>query len=360
MKLSLSSISNPWFAAATVSLTGHVAAVAVIAGLESTTPADGQAPITVDIVILDDTVAQPAAPIGTAAPDETEMDATLLAVSRPAAPPESSSAPLPNTEQGVEDELDIEPIKRNPATSFTVAKATIVRSFSPDFLNRPKDTKPELPQENPATPLDASSLEFLAAPPSPKSEPAVHLPRSKPPLALTGTQDPVADHSEITFLEPSTPIAADEAEQEADPAAKSLTLDEVPLPRRPQSAAVPDPPATNGTELPASGAVQVASAIHPMPEPVGVTRGVQVVGGNRPPRYPMAARRQGLEGHVLLRIEVDGTGVATRVTVSKSSGHRVLDDSALRAAKDWRFLPALVDGRAASGAVDVPITFRLD
>ncbi len=91
----------------------------------------------------------------------------------------------------------------------------------------------------------------------------------------------------------------------------------------------------------------------------GVTRGVRVAAQNRPPGYPFAARRLELEGQVLLRVEVDRAGAVERVTVTRSSGHGLLDEAARRAVNEWRFLPATVDGEAVSGAVDVPVSFRL-
>ena len=81
--------------------------------------------------------------------------------------------------------------------------------------------------------------------------------------------------------------------------------------------------------------------------------------GNRPPRYPLAAQRRGLEGRVLLAIFVDADGSVRDVRVQESSGHSVLDAAAAKAARDWSFRPALRNGRHVPAWIHLPIDFRL-
>ncbi|HYE00993.1 MAG TPA: energy transducer TonB [Alphaproteobacteria bacterium] len=82
--------------------------------------------------------------------------------------------------------------------------------------------------------------------------------------------------------------------------------------------------------------------------------------GNAPPVYPLAARRQGIEGRVILEVAVDERGRATGVKVAISSGSRLLDEAALKAVRDWRFTPATLGGEPIAARVKVPVTFRLD
>jgi TonB family protein len=58
---------------------------------------------------------------------------------------------------------------------------------------------------------------------------------------------------------------------------------------------------------------------------------------NYPPAYPYMARRMGVQGRVILSIEVRTDGRAGNVSVMKSSGDRLLDESALEAARRWIF-----------------------
>jgi protein TonB len=82
--------------------------------------------------------------------------------------------------------------------------------------------------------------------------------------------------------------------------------------------------------------------------------------GNPAPIYPLAARRRGQEGRVLLTVVVDRTGVVAEARVSESSGHRLLDRSALKAVRQWHFLPAQRRGRAVATTVSVPVVFALE
>jgi periplasmic protein TonB len=77
------------------------------------------------------------------------------------------------------------------------------------------------------------------------------------------------------------------------------------------------------------------------------------------PRYPSIARRRGIEGRVVLRVQVDAEGHPAQVVVLASSSHEVLDKAALRALRKWRFEPAKRAGIAIAGQVDVPVSFRL-
>ena len=80
---------------------------------------------------------------------------------------------------------------------------------------------------------------------------------------------------------------------------------------------------------------------------------------NTLPRYPYLARRRGQEGQVLLRVLVSAAGVAKAISIRRSSGYRLLDEAALKAVRTWRFVPAQKAGNTVSGALDVPVWFRL-
>jgi protein TonB len=89
--------------------------------------------------------------------------------------------------------------------------------------------------------------------------------------------------------------------------------------------------------------------------------GARVAYGQNPlPPYPLAARRLGMEGVVLLDVLVAPDGRAADVRLVRSSGHPPLDDSAVRTVRErWRFIPARRDGAAVESRVTVPIRFRL-
>jgi protein TonB len=82
-------------------------------------------------------------------------------------------------------------------------------------------------------------------------------------------------------------------------------------------------------------------------------------GVNPLPPYPVAARQLGLTGEVLLRVFVAANGQPTNVVVLKSSGHAMLDDSAVETVRTrWRFIPATRNGVPVDDTVQVPIRFH--
>lgn len=77
------------------------------------------------------------------------------------------------------------------------------------------------------------------------------------------------------------------------------------------------------------------------------------------PKYPAAALRSGEAGTVLVAATIDANGVPVDVTIDDRSGNRELDRSALQAVRQWRFQPALRDGKPVPASVRVPVEFAL-
>ncbi|MGQ9685222.1 MAG: energy transducer TonB [Thiobacillaceae bacterium] len=75
--------------------------------------------------------------------------------------------------------------------------------------------------------------------------------------------------------------------------------------------------------------------------------------------YPRAAARLGLEGTVLLEVEVKADGSPDAIRLKRSSGHQILDEDAMRQIASWRFKPATRRGHAHSARVLVPVSYRL-
>lgn len=82
-----------------------------------------------------------------------------------------------------------------------------------------------------------------------------------------------------------------------------------------------------------------------------------------PPKYPADAVRNHISGKVVLRVTVDETGAPTLAEVAsvepESSTH-ALADAAIAAAMQWRYNPALKNGKPTGGEVLVPVDFSLD
>lgn len=80
---------------------------------------------------------------------------------------------------------------------------------------------------------------------------------------------------------------------------------------------------------------------------------------NPKPLYPREARRKGYQGEVVLKVEILSNGQVGQVEVKRSSGHEILDCSALAAVKEWRFIPARKGEKPVPLWVNIPIKFQL-
>jgi protein TonB len=69
----------------------------------------------------------------------------------------------------------------------------------------------------------------------------------------------------------------------------------------------------------------------------------------------------GMEGKVLLKVFVSREGGVLNIEISQSSGYEILDNAALEAVKNWRFVPARQGEtpRDEWVQVQVPVAFVL-
>jgi periplasmic protein TonB len=141
------------------------------------------------------------------------------------------------------------------------------------------------------------------------------------------------------------PFNADETKNNADKAARSAAA-ETPPAGVVQQAVIPTAPDESepgGPKNAGEGAMMSA----------GVINGTK-------PDYPLTARKQGIEGKVMLRVTVGTDGRITSVIVVQSSGHAMLDKAARDGVARWRFSPARRATGAIASVVDVPIEFKLN
>jgi periplasmic protein TonB len=78
------------------------------------------------------------------------------------------------------------------------------------------------------------------------------------------------------------------------------------------------------------------------------------------PRYPDSARRQGIEGTVIIKAYVTEQGRVQQVQVEQSTGHRDLDQAAVEAVGRWRFEPARRGRQPIAMWVSIPVKFVLN
>jgi protein TonB len=185
----------------------------------------------------------------------------------------------------------------------------------------PQPVKVEPPQRIKPPPAPPRVTREPVVKPQIQPEPAPVMPERKPVLALADTASSAAPAFTVPRAAPEAPPA---------PEAKAV-------------AAAPSAPPGPGKETPTKPPDFNAAYL-----------------GNAPPRYPLIARRNGVEGTVYLRVVVTKDGRPAQVQVDRSSGSSALDNAALEAVKGWKFAPARRGQEAVEQPVLVPIVFRLE
>jgi protein TonB len=95
----------------------------------------------------------------------------------------------------------------------------------------------------------------------------------------------------------------------------------------------------------------------PLPEPDEPETPPVPAAGNAVPEYPAAARSKGLEGVVILKLQISETGQITKLEVLR--GGEPFLAAALAAVRTWHYSPALRGGRPVSTTRLVKIPFRI-
>jgi len=79
------------------------------------------------------------------------------------------------------------------------------------------------------------------------------------------------------------------------------------------------------------------------------------------PNYPMRARQDGVEGHVVVRFDIDPRGNVQNPTVLSAKPRGVFEREALRAIRRWRYKPTIEGGKPTwDRGQKVRIPFRLN
>ncbi len=77
------------------------------------------------------------------------------------------------------------------------------------------------------------------------------------------------------------------------------------------------------------------------------------------PVYPFKARRQNIEGMVMLECLVDSKGKIKEISVVSAEPEGFFEASAKEALEHWRFRPGKVKGRAVTTRIRLPFRFQL-
>ena len=91
----------------------------------------------------------------------------------------------------------------------------------------------------------------------------------------------------------------------------------------------------------------------------GVTRPVQPL-SMKPPDYPREALRNGEEGFVVVEFTINADGSTGDIVIVEAEPRRTFDREARRAVADWRFEPAMQDGRPVAQRIRHTVEFTLN
>lgn len=196
--------------------------------------------------------------------------------------------------------------------------------------------EPQPPPAIPSVTVTAHLAEPEAAPPpapptAREPRPVVSPPRSEKPRQppKVARAEPAPPKPSAFSVPPAAPSPVESPPATSDPApAPAPAPEAVP---GPLASAPPAPPAPDLSTLIAQYRSQFIGA------------------AVRYKRYPLAARDNGWEGEVVVRLEVSASGELAELSVKKSSGYPVLDEQALemfRLASPQVPLPGALRGRA--------------
>ncbi len=168
------------------------------------------------------------------------------------------------------------------------------------------------------------------------------------------------------FIEPPTiqgvivasePIKPPEPTPPPPPEQKPLPTPKIPVPKAPPSERAPQ---VEQQSPPQETVEQPVKQAEPTPAPVSLPQADANHLNNPAPVYPAQSKRLNETGTVILEVLVLADGSAGDVRLKTSSGFKRLDEAAVRAVKNWHFVPAKRGGEAIDFTYDLPVEFTLN
>jgi protein TonB len=219
----------------------------------------------------------------------------------------------------------------------------------------------------------SESLRVLDPRPSPLSDPSASTSASAAKQPANPSAKPDAATTTTAAAAPET-SAADAANASEEPApASHPTIPTRPFNseslaqrlRPPAPTDLPEAPAIGRTNNTPAGSLPgiVTSQVAPPPPPKAPAASVQVGGQITPaqivsrvePVYPKFAQQSGASGMVELEATISADGKVKNARVI--SGNRMLQKAAVDAVLQWRYKPALLNGKAVEAPIDIKLNF---
>lgn len=149
------------------------------------------------------------------------------------------------------------------------------------------------------------------------------------------------------------PVAVPAVVATPAPPAIAMPFDPVPDVETPPKSVTPPAPAA-----PSASAVAAVAVPAAQPRLLPASNIAYLV--PPPIELPLASRRLGEQGLVLLRVLVGIDGLPRQVSVQRSSGHARLDEQAVAAMKRARFKPQTDQGMPIEWIVIAPLQYEIE
>lgn len=177
---------------------------------------------------------------------------------------------------------------------------------------------------------------------------------------------------ELRFIEvlppaPQTPLSKRKTSDENPVVAATPTVMAAAVASAPSASVAVAPQLLQPIEIPAPALIEPKAPPAPVlhspvelpPSPVTAARFDAEHLNNPPSDYPPISRRLREERRALLFVSVSAEGAAAVVNVREGSGFARLEEAALAAVRQWRFVPARRGAQTIAATGLVPIEFTL-
>ena len=253
--------------------------------------------------------------------------AMTSAVSKPTAPSSAASAPVEAQPPQSQNNL---PLQNNPAVSAdpvlhsTPAQSAAVVAAAPasnGAVRNASERNPSNPAKGNKPEVTSASVQPVVAEPEPKKPALGEVRFAAPTVTRRGTSQ------DTSVADPGAALAEDQPESNSATLGAGLGVDT----KQPAAPAAP---------VPTGGDVKPAKLISSVP-----------------PIYPSLAKNQHVSGNVLVDALIDATGHVT--TMKVVSGPTLLHQAAMDALRQWKYQPAILDGKPVPMHLTVMLQFRL-
>lgn len=144
---------------------------------------------------------------------------------------------------------------------------------------------------------------------------------------------------------PARPAIPIESESDEIPEDESIEITDLDLSELPPP---PPPPPTDDE------AATIFVPYDDPPQPIGGFAAIQ-----RNLKYPEIARKAGVEGRVMVHVQIDEKGNVVNTKILQSLGNNGCDEAAVEAIKSVKWKPAMQRDRAVKVWVAIPVVFKL-